>query len=225
MVAQLGLGLGNTWGGKRRGAGRKPNQERAGVPHLRRTVSRHQPLHVTVRVRERLPSLRSQSLFQCVLAQIRAAKGRFLRFAHFSVQSNHIHLVVEAEDRECLARGMKGFGVRLARRVNRLLSSRGSIFPDRYHARTLKTPRDVRNVIVYVLLNRAKHVGAGFAGTDDPCSSAAFFDGWADGVALPRSRGSPDEWPVVPCQTWLLRCGWQRWGKLDLHDAPRVSPR
>jgi REP element-mobilizing transposase RayT len=225
VATQLGLTLGNTWGGKRRGAGRKPTHGRAGVPHLPRTVSRHQPLHVTVRVRDGLPSLRSQSLLDVVLAQIRAAKRRFLRIAHFSVQSNHIHLIVEADEQKSLGRGMQGLGVRVARSVNRLLASRGNIFADRYHARTLRTPRDVRNVLVYVLRNRWKH-DPGFAGVDR-CSSAQFFDGWSsngqsNGTSCAKARGSPDDWPVVPGQTWLLRRGWERWGKLTRHDAPKA---
>jgi putative transposase len=134
------------------------------------------------------------------------------------VQSNHIHLIVEAEDRKCLGRGMKGLGVRIARHVNCLLLSRGGVFVDRYHSRTLKTPRDVRNVLVYVIFNRKKHQ-PGFAGLDQ-CSSAQFFGGWSNGTGFPKARGSPDDWPVVSPQSWLLSRGWERWGKLDAEDAP-----
>jgi REP element-mobilizing transposase RayT len=223
MATQIELALGNTWGGRRSGAGRKPRRGRAGVPHRRRAVSRREPpLHITVRVHAGLPSLRGQSLLRCVLAQIRTARRRFLRIVHFSVQSNHIHMIVEADDRKSLAHGMQGFGVRLARHLNRLLSSRGNIFEDRYHARTLKTPRDVRNVLVYVICNRKKH-GAGFVGAD-PCSSAQFFDGWREDASLARSRASLDDWPVVPGETWLLSHGWKRWGKLDPDEAPRAQP-
>jgi REP element-mobilizing transposase RayT len=220
MRAQILLPLGNTWGGKRRGAGRKPRYERAGVSHLRRAAHvRHQPLHVTVRVRGGLPSLRTQSLYSCVLAQLQEAKRRFLRIVHFSVQSNHIHMLVEANDRRCLGQGMKGFAVRVARHVNGLLCSGGRVFADRYHARALKTPRDVRNVLIYVLFNRKKH-GADGVGAD-PCSSARFFEGWSDRASFAKARGSPDDWPVAPCETWLLRSGWKRGGKLGPDDGPR----
>jgi REP element-mobilizing transposase RayT len=220
VQSQLELLFGNTWGGKRPGAGRKSRDERAGVSHLRRAAhSRHHPLHVTVRVRGGLPSLRSESLYRCILAQIHAAKQRFLRIVHFSVQSNHIHLIVEADDRRRLGQGMKGFAVRVARRVNGELGSRGSVFGDRYHARALKTPRDVRNVLIYVLLNRKKH-GSGEAGAD-PCSSAKFFDGWSERASFAKARGSPEAWPVAPGDTWLLRSGWKRGGKLDLADSPK----
>jgi putative transposase len=167
-----------------------------------------------------LPSLRSQSLFRCVLAQIDAASRRFLRIVHFSVQSNHIHLLVEANDRRCVSRGMKGFAVRVARHLNGVLSCRGAVWGDRYHARALKTPREVRNALVYVLFNHKKH---GRKLALDPCSSAEFFDGWAVGTAVPTARGSPDEWPVAPSGTWLMSRGWSREGGLDRSDQPRLG--
>jgi REP element-mobilizing transposase RayT len=177
-------------------------------------------LHVTVRVRGGLPSLRSQSLLRCVVAQLHEAKRRFLRIVHYSVQSNHIHLLVEANDRRCLGQGMKGFAVRVARHMNGLLASRGRVFADRYHARALKTPRDARNVLIYVLFNRKKHGPGGGAGPD-PCSSAKFFDGWSDRASFAKARGSPEDWPVAPCETWLLRSGWNRGGMLEPDEKPR----
>jgi putative transposase len=166
--------------------------------------------------------LRSQSIFGRILGQIHQASRRFVRIVHFSVQSNHIHLLIEANDRRCLARGMKGFAVRVARHLNGLLSSRGNIWADRYHARALRTPRDVRNVLVYVIFNRKKH-GGGCAAAVDPCSSAEFLDGWSERPRFANPRGSPEDWPVAPCQTWLLRSGWKRHGKLDPDDEPRAS--
>jgi putative transposase len=220
MPGQLSLRFPAGWGGKRAGAGRKPKRERAGVPHTSRPAhcSRH-PLHVTVRVRGGLPSLRSQSLFGCVRKQLGAAKGRFVRIVHFSVQSNHIHLLVEANDRRCLARGMKGFAVRVARHVNGLLASRGSVWSDRYHAHALKTPGEVRNALVYVLFNHKKH---GRPQAIDPRSSAQFFDGWSDAPKFPMARGSPYDRPVVVGETWLLSRGWKRVGGLRPSDGPRA---
>jgi REP element-mobilizing transposase RayT len=164
--------------------------------------------------------LRSQSLLRCSLDQVREARQRFVRIVHFSVQSNHIHLLVEANDRRCLGRGMKGFAVRVARHLNGLLSARGNVWADRYHARALRTPRDVRNVLVYVLFNRKKHGGG--CGAVDPCSSAEYFDGWAERPRFAKPRGSPDDWPVAPGETWLLTRGWKRVGAIDLDEGPRV---
>jgi REP element-mobilizing transposase RayT len=213
---QQTLRFANTWGGKRAGAGRKPAGARAGVPHIRRPVhNHHHPVHVTIRVRSGLPSLRSQSLFFCIRQQFIAAKERFFRIVHFSVQSNHIHMLIEADDRVCLARGMKGFGVRVARRLNGLLDSRGSIWVDRYHARPLQKPREVRNALVYVLFNRQKHGGGPSL---DSRSSAPFFAGFADRTP---ARDPPADWPVTFCKTWLLGHGWKRHGGLlSLEDRP-----
>src|SRR5262249_26474273 len=222
MTRQVSLPLGNTWGGARLGAGRKPARGRAGVPHVCRPVhSCHHPLHVTVRVRQGLPSLREQALFFCIEKQIRAAKRRFLRIVHFSVQSNHLHLLVEAADCQQLARGMKGFGVRVARRLNHLLSARGNVYDDRYHARVLKTPREVRNALVYVLFNYKKHRRRA-AVLLDPRSSARYFDGWSHRSPVPAARGAPDDWPVAQSRTWLLTRGWRRLGGgLEQDESPR----
>jgi putative transposase len=230
-AAQLPLPLGSGRGGKRAGAGRKPRFERAGVPHVTRPAhdARH-PLHITVRVRQGLPSLRGQSLFQGIRAQIRAAKGRYIRVVHFSVQSNHVHLLVEAHDRRVLARGMKGFAVRVARHVNGLLSSRGNVWADRYHARPLRTPREVRNALVYVLFNHRKRGGR--AG-NDPCSSIMFLEEWANAGASGDERAPPVEerQPVEAARTWLMSRGWKRLGPLDTKARPtpgaanRTRPR
>jgi REP element-mobilizing transposase RayT len=171
-------------------------------------------------VRIGLPNLREQSLFLCIRRQIGAAKQRFVRIVHFSVQSNHLHLLVEASDRGRLSCGMKGLGVRVARALNGLLGTRGTIWDDRYHARALKTPREVRNALVYVLFNHRKH---GRTEVIDSCSSAQFFDGWTHQptfVGLGQARGSPDDRPVVPSEIWLMSHGWKRLGLLGRHERP-----
>ena len=82
---------------------------------------------------------------------------------HFSVQRTHIHMLVEATDRLALAKGMQTFGISAAKHINALILDedgkrrRGSVFPDRYHVRILKTPRQVRNCLAYVLNNWRHH--------------------------------------------------------------------
>src|SRR5262245_29007489 len=109
------------WGGARRGAGRKPQGARPGVPHRPRAAlaARH-PVHVTVRVRTGLPSLRGAQVRPVIFTALAAGAERFgFRLVHFSVQTNHLHLLAEARDRRALARGVKGLLVRLARALNR----------------------------------------------------------------------------------------------------------
>src|SRR5438552_4890491 len=137
-----------------------------------------------------------------------------LRVIHFSAQDDHLHLIVEADDTHALRHGLRGLVIRLAREVNHALGRRGAVFGDRYHARTLTTPRAVRFALIYVLRNRQKH-SAGERGLD-PCSSAPWFDGWRE--SIPPVAGSA---PVVRARTWLAAVGWRRHGLIATDDRPR----
>src|SRR5262249_5099032 len=136
------------------------------------------------------------------------------RVAHFSVQSNHLHFLVEAEGTGALARGMQGLGVRIAKAVNRRLVRRGRVFADRDHGRALRAPGEVRPGLVYVLQNGRKHgvVASGI----DPCSSGAWFDGWNE--VIPPEPGRA---PVARARTWLLQVGWRRNRRIDVNEGPR----
>jgi putative transposase len=186
-----------TWGGKRRRAGRKPNGTKAGVSHLERQgfPSRH-PVHVTLRALPGVGYLRGCRLFQAILAAIRGAQERFgVRIVHFSVQGNHLHLLVEADGAESLSRGMQGLIIRIARAINRAAGRRGKVFLDRYHAHILSTRREVANALRYVLENFRHHLRPDVAPVGlDPCSSARW-------LAMPL----PADAPVVSPRTWLLR--------------------
>jgi REP element-mobilizing transposase RayT len=107
-------------GGARRGAGRKRKTERSRVSHKARPrlVARH-PVLVTIRLRTGLPSLRHKREFALIRSRFVAAAERFdVRLVEFSVQSNHAHFIVEAENERALARAMKGLLVRIARGLN-----------------------------------------------------------------------------------------------------------
>lgn len=146
---------------------------------------------------------------------MRIACKEDFRVTSFSVQSDHVHMIVEATNKEHLARGMRGLASGMARRVNRALGIRGSVWGDRYHRHDLTTPREVRNALVYVLQNGAKHHRS-FA-VLDPFSSAAYFDGWASAHRL-RPRDGPS--PVARPRFWLLTTGWKRRGLLRLDERP-----
>src|SRR5882757_8357950 len=138
-----------TWGGKRKGAGRKPAGIRAGVSHATRPDHqvRH-PVHVTLRASKRLPSLRKQVVFLAVRRALAAASRKWFRVLHFSVQRDHVHLLVEANDKASLSKGTSGLAIRAARMVNHVVGRRGRVWVDRYHARPLRTPREVRHGLV-----------------------------------------------------------------------------
>lgn len=148
---------------------------------------------------------------------------------HYSLQSNHAHLIVEASDQTTLGRGMMAIGARLARAVNRVAERAGPVLAERYHVRALRTPREVRNALRYVLLNARRHVGAergrlGNAIRLDPASSARWFDGWKlASTAVPNTiaRSAVAHLrPVAHARTWLVTVGWRRHGLLDPADVP-----
>jgi REP element-mobilizing transposase RayT len=220
---ELTLSAPRRWGGRRAGAGRKPAGERAGLPHAARpAIAARHPAHVTLRVRAGLPSLRSPRLVRAFERSLAEAceRGDF-RVVQYSLQSNHVHLVVEAAHRTALARGMIAVGSRLARAVNRVFRRRGKVLADRYHVRALKTPREVWNALRYVLLNARRHARR-LAGAVvlDPASSARWFDGWRPLRGEGRSGVAVGPSPVARARTWLLAFGWRRHGLVDPSDVP-----
>ena len=209
----------STHGGARPGAGRKRRSPR--VPHTRRArrsrVTRHTPIHVTLRVRREVAKLRRPKLWQALRRAFYAGcKRAGFRICQFSVQRDHIHLVCEAKSSRHLASGMNGFSSRLARLLNAPLGRCGRVFADRYHHRALSTPTEVRNALAYVLLN-ARHHGERLELGFDPYSSARYFDGWKRGADIPSPALDP---PVASPRCWLLRTGWRRRGLIDPAEIP-----
>ncbi len=134
----------------------------------------------------------------------------------FSVQADHVHLLVEAEDKAALSAGARGLVIRSALAINRACQRTGRIWGDRYHARELATPREVRNALVYVLMNHKKH-GLRDRGHIDPCSSAPWFDGFRVPPAPPTDP------PVTSSPlTWLATVGWRRRGLIDPTESPKT---
>jgi REP element-mobilizing transposase RayT len=233
---QLSLPKTAGWGGRRLNAGRKPGPHPK-TPH--RARPRHyfgHPVHVTLRAA--LGSLRSQLLYPTVRIAIsratRHAPDRF-RIVHYSVQSNHVHLIVEAAERRALTAGVHGLEARITHYVNELLLRRGSLWADRWHGRALKSPREVRNALVYVFGNFRKHSSRPVPQGVDPCSSGAWFHGFR---GIDSQRGPPplagrawplgkedEKVPVSPPVTWLLREGFLKAGRIPLDEAPRTELR
>jgi REP element-mobilizing transposase RayT len=207
-------------GGYRPGAGR-PRSGRAGVPHRQRpALASRFPVHVTLRAKVGLPSLRLEGSRRALISAIEAARDRFgCKIAHFSIQSNHLHLLCEAENEVSLSRGLRGLAIRMARGFNRAHALRGPVWADRYHERILRTPREVRGALVYVLGNWRHHGGERYPlGCIDPCSSAPWFDGFLEPKLPPPAFQLP---PVTPARTWLLTFGYQRYrGRISVDEGP-----
>jgi REP element-mobilizing transposase RayT len=189
--------------------------------------------------------LRSQHVLPTLRHAIRGACRRdpqHFRITHYSVQYDHVHLIVEASSRTELSAGMRSLTIRIARSVNDLVGRHGRFWADRWHGRALTSPRQVRTALIYVLANYRKHSRRRLAPGVDPYSSGIWFDGWRPDPAVlaglgaeraPPSRGDGhgsarapvgDAVAVTRPETWLGREGWQRYGLLRLDEAPAGAP-
>jgi REP element-mobilizing transposase RayT len=223
---QLELPL-KSWGGARKGAGRKPKNGIAGVAHRPREArTARVPNHVTLKLRQHLPRLRQKDEHAALLAAFAAGKDRFgFRLIHFVVMNDHIHLIAEAADCTALRHGLQGLSIRIARALNKLWKRKGKVFSDRFHDHVLRTPREVRNALAYVFTNARHHAAQGrMVRTPQPLdtfSSARWFDGFRDHpreATRPNSADAPLR-PLAPARSWLLTTGWRRHGLIPLPAA------
>jgi REP element-mobilizing transposase RayT len=212
-----------TWGGKRKGAGRK-RTGRKRVPHVRRAgFSRHHPLHVTLRFVDGLPTMRRRETFRAIRAAMyRVMPREDFRVLHLSLQRNHVHLVCEANDRFALARGVQAFKISAAKRLNLVLGRSGAIFADRYHVDVIETPTQMRAAYAYVLCNWRKH--GEDRGADvrvDHFSTGYFFAGWRErGPLALEAADAAELLPARAARTWLAREGWRKAGTISLYERP-----
>src|SRR6185436_8552208 len=216
-------------GGKRKGAGRKPKGARAGSRHQARPeVTPSQGLHVVLRVLPAVGSLRRRNMYQAMrAATIVAAVRERIRVVHISLQGTHVHLLVEAENKQALARGVQGFQISAARNINTMLGDRyrrrrGAVFADRYHLEVITTPRRARNAISYILNNWRKHRedqhGLASRWLVDPFSSGISFPDWKElegQYFMWPMRDTYDPLMVRRPQSWVLREGWKLCGPVS----------
>jgi REP element-mobilizing transposase RayT len=221
-------------GGKRKGAGRKPKGARAGSRHQERPeIKSRYPLHVVMRVVPAVGSMRRRAMYKAMRdATITAALRERFRIVHISLQRTHVHMLVEAETKEALARGMQGFQISAARNINTVLGDRyrrrrGKVFADRYHVEVIKSPTRARRALVYVLGNWRKHGedrhGDARTWLVDPFSTAILFPDWEEleGKAFMwPMRETYDPLVVRRPASWLLREGWKLCGPISARDVP-----
>jgi REP element-mobilizing transposase RayT len=205
--------------------GRKVSGRRRDPRHRTRPeVSARHPQHVVLRITREVGGLRRRFAYRAVRAALFTCAGRSdYRIVHISIQSNHVHLLVEADSKRALARGMQGFAISAAKRLNRELGRRsGEVFAFRYHATPVTNPTQARNALAYVLNNWRHHrADASAPWRVDPFSSAWAFAGWSQ----PHGHQPPLEpLPVVAATSWLLREGWTRVGPIHLEEVPGPDP-
>lgn len=234
--------------GKKGRSGRKPKPgKRAGSPHTKRpTLKGRFPVHVVLRVHEDVKSLRKRFMYTAIrlatiavaMRELEDAEGRAFRIVHMSIQKNHVHLLVEADNEKALARGLQSFQISAAKHINREVSiklglakrRRGSVFPDRYHMEILTTPKQVRHTLAYVLNNWRKHKEdrgeVQSTWNVDPYSTGWHFMGWKE-----REHALVHWWPretYVPLvvyipRTWLLTYGWRKYGLISFNEVPSAQ--
>ena len=200
--------------------GPKP-KERPNVRHRARAAHKYwNPLHITMRAVRGLPSFRAEILCAALERAVRRTRRDDFRIVEFSVQDDHLHLIVEADDSDALARGMKSFSVRANRLFNAASGRRrGRVWGGRYHRRDLTSARQVRNALVYCLANYKKHQGiqSGMPRID-PCSSARWFEGW-----ITKRQHDDGPRPTQPPRTVLLGSAWwKKHGFIHPGEAPRA---
>ena len=222
-------------GGKRRGAGCKPKGARAGERHGARPEFRsYHALHVVMRIVPAVGSLRRRKMYKAMRdASITAALREQFRIVHISLQRTHVHMLVEAENKAALARGMQGFQISAARNINTALGDgvrrrRGKVFADRYHLEVITSPTRARHAIAYVLSNWRKHgedrEGLPSTWLVDPFSTGILFPDWQelqDKAWMWPIRETYDPLMVFRPRTWLLSEGWKRaGGPISARDVP-----
>ena len=192
--------------GRRRG---RPRLKEGRVAHRTRpALASRFPVHVTVKVRDDVRNLRTRVCFRALASAFAEGRERFgFRLVGYSVQGNHIHLLVEGADAQALSRGMQGLTIRMARALNRALVRSGKVFRERYHAHILRSPTEVANARNYVLGNYAKH----HYQTRGWPLAATYVDEYA-GISV--------ELTAAP-RTWLLQEGWRR---SRSHPQPQRPP-
>jgi REP element-mobilizing transposase RayT len=223
-------------GGKRRGAGRKARGRRASERHKTRPkLNARHPVHVVLRVVAEVGNLRRRHAYRAIReATITAAGREDFRIVHLSIQHNHVHLLVEADRKEALSSGMQRFQISAAKHLNaevgkatRGARRRGTVFPDRYHAKIITSPRQARHALNYVINNWRKHrEDRGHREQSwrvDPYSTGVMFPDWKERVDEPflwRGPATYDPLVVYRPRTWLLREAWKKHGLISYREVP-----
>ena len=225
--------------------GRRPRAERLGfVAHeVREAHDARHPVHVSMHRVKLAPSLRSERAYRAIITQLARVKTQGVRVVHYSVQHDHVHLIVEGQDRHDVSSQMRKLFSRIALAVNGVAKRRGSLFRDRHHRRELTSPKATRNALVYVLFNERKHsfqnggpISEETLTNLDDKSSVAWLTGWAANARPPpenlaRLRAwhvdEAGESPVSAPRTWLASTGWRQCGggPMHVHEIPRFIER
>lgn len=194
-----------TWGGRRPGSGRKRIHSQGVAHRMREKVTSRTPLHINFKYRT---SVRNKFCLKLLKRAIKNARSHGLRIVHFSLQSNHVHLIVECESNETLTRGMRSLTITFAKGLKL-----GRIQLERYHLHVLKTAREAHNAIQYVLFNQQKHEKRTYSKIDE-YSSALYMDNAMEIIRnfalknkITLAIKKIDSWDLDEGRSYLLKQG------------------
>jgi REP element-mobilizing transposase RayT len=213
MAKQLEFEKVKGWGGKRRGAGRRNRTGEKG--HLKREVINFKlPMHITLKFKR--VYLKNKATLKAFKNAVKEAKRFALHVVHYSIQNDHIHMIVEAKDNESLARGMMSLKGRFGKIIRGAMGGHGPVFKGRFHVEVLRSPTRMKYALEYVLLNTAKHMKF-FEHVAEYSSGWAFKD-WRKLLGRRYSEFIHDQLKLYAReleelsspQSWLAREGWMR---------------
>ena len=93
-----------SWGGARKGAGRRRVGARKCVPHRKRiALKSYQSQHTTMRLVDAVARVRRWRVFAEIVSAIHVSHREGFRVVEFSVQAGHLHLISEAEESSRIA--------------------------------------------------------------------------------------------------------------------------
>jgi REP element-mobilizing transposase RayT len=216
-------------GGARKGAGRKKTGMRSDPLHRTRpTVRNYEPQHVTLKTLPSVGRLRKGKIYRAVRQSLRRILGTLgFRVCEMSIQKNHLHFLVEAGGKVALRLGMQGLAISVAKTINRALKRKGKVFAFRYHATAIKTPKQARHALSYVLNNWRRHredetTQASRVAAIDPYSTARTFKRWkeTDEAVVPPGFGTLDPLETSAPRTWLLTTGWKKHPAISVWETP-----
>lgn len=158
---------GGKWGGLRVNAGRKQIHSRGVAHQVRKKVTHREPLHVNFKYKI---SVRNKETLKLLKRCIQNARRHGLQVLQYSFQHNHVHLILQAESNAVLTRGMRSLTISFAKGLKQ-----GRVQVERYHLHVLKTAREVKHALHYVLFNQQKHEKGTYSAVND-YSSILFLE-------------------------------------------------
>lgn len=140
-----------------KGAGR-PALVDKGIRHTtREVIKKKTALHLTIKVRPNKADIKSKAVLKALHHAIKRARLKKLKIIHYTLEYNHLHLLVETSGNQALHSGMQALGISLSKAINRIKFCSGGVYKHRYHLRVITSLRDYKNVLNYILNNGVKH--------------------------------------------------------------------